>query len=97
MDKGKDIVSSKVVGCDVCCVEGFSSWVAVSLVWKWNCTLWEEPLPLSSCPPVANKKFFGAGSKSSTWVLQKVKEICHHVGYRVLNAIEASHFQKESA
>lgn len=32
MDKRKDIVSSKVVGCDVGCVEGFSAWVAVSLV-----------------------------------------------------------------
>ena len=38
----------------------------------------KEPIPLTSCAPFASEKC--AGEKSSTWVLQKLKEICHHVG-----------------
>lgn len=65
----------------------------------------EEPIPLNSCPPFSNEKYVGA--KSSAWVLQKVKEICHHVGLScegfeevlmaLLTTIEVNHSQKESA
>jgi hypothetical protein len=57
-------------------------------------------------PSNSKRVFFVAGSKSSAWVLQKVKEICHQVGLScegfvkelmtLLSIIEASHFQKES-
>jgi hypothetical protein len=38
----------------------------------------EEPIPLRFCPALAKKK--SAGIKSSAWVLQTMKEICHFVG-----------------
>jgi hypothetical protein len=65
----------------------------------------EEPIPLRFCPALAKKK--SAGTKSSAWVLQTVKEICHFVGLlcegfeeellALFTTIEASHSHKESA
>lgn len=108
MDKGTGITSSKVDGCDVDCVEGFSSCdIRIPPCMDMELYFGEEPLQLSSCPPDANEKLLGAGSESSARVLQKVKEIRRHVrlsceGFEeelmaLLTAIEASHSQKESA
>lgn len=63
------------------------------------------PIPLNSCPPLEYEK--SRGINSSTWVLQKVKEIRQHVGIScegfeaefmvILTAIEASHYKNETA
>lgn len=116
MDKGKGIVSLKVGGCDVGCVDGFNTCVSVSP----PCMALElfpggvfaiELLPLAQPPPPpppdSKRDISWCSVKIFGLVLKKVKEIRHQVGLScegfeevlmaLLTAIEASHFQKESA
>jgi hypothetical protein len=67
----------------------------------------EEPFvcePLSCCPPSVFAKPECSGPTTSSWVLQKVKDICHFVGLSceefegelmaLVTTIEASHNQE---
>jgi hypothetical protein len=72
---GKD--STNLVGFDVCCAQG-NGLLGSELV---LCTR-EEPFvcePLS-CPPSVFAKPECSGPTTSSWVLQKVKDIHHFVG-----------------
>jgi hypothetical protein len=103
VDKGKTVLSTETNGCIEGDMERSNSvGDGTSPCLDLEVFTGVEPIPLNSCPPLEYEK--STGINSSTWVLQKVKEIRQHVGISyegfeaefmaLLTAIEASHYKE---